>query len=143
MRSRLTTPPSDAITALIAELTGTDAALSAERLAEITPELALSIGLFLAQQEDPTAQMQAEQLYVILRAEMPYVAALYDQLARLAIVLNRLQDAEEILEERLAHSQAISGHALLAQVYLRTGRATEALRLTETPVEDRPDWGLR
>jgi ATP-dependent DNA helicase RecQ len=136
----LTTPPSDAIATLIAELNGTDGAVSAERLAEIPHELALSIGLFLAQQEDAQAQIVAEQIYVILRAEMPYVAGLYDQIARLAIAVNHLQDAEAIVEERLGHSQAISGHALLAQVYLRTGRTTEALRLTEQLAEAKAEF---
>jgi ATP-dependent DNA helicase RecQ len=136
----LTTPPSDAIASLIAEVNGTDGTVSTERLAEIPHELALSIGLFLAQQENPKAQNLAEQIYVILRAEMPYVAGLYDQLARLAIALNHLQDAEAIVEERLGHRQAISGHALLAQVYLRTGRAAEALRLTEQLVEAKGEF---
>jgi ATP-dependent DNA helicase RecQ len=124
----------------MAALTGTDSAVAAERLAEIPHELALSIGLFLAQQEDAQVRIAAEQIYVILRVEMPYVAGLYDQLARLAIALNRLQDAEAIVEERLGHSQAISGHALLAQVYLRTGRATEALRLTEQLAEAKGEF---
>ena len=136
----MTIPPSDAIAALIAELNGTDGAVSAERLAEIPHELALPIGLLLAQQESQQAQIAAEQVYAALRAETPYVAGLYDQLARLAIALNYLQDAEAILEERLGHSQAISGHALLAQVYLRTGRAAEALRLTEQLVEAKGEF---
>ncbi|HEY7092468.1 MAG TPA: RecQ family ATP-dependent DNA helicase, partial [Ktedonobacterales bacterium] len=140
MRPRLTTPPSDAIAALMAELTDTGEVVAADRLAEIPHELVLSIGLFLAQQEDPKARNLAEQIYVILRVEMPYVAGLYDQLARLAIGLNHLQDAEAIVEERLGHSQAIGGHALLAQVYLSTGRSTEALRLTEQLAEAKGEF---
>lgn len=133
--ARLTTPPSDTIVALMAEMTATDGALSTERLEEIPPELALSIGLFLAQQDDTRAHALAEQIYMALRDDVPQVAALYDQLARLAIALNYLPDAERVLEERLAHSQAISGHALLAQVYLRTGRVDDARRLTGQLVE--------
>src|SRR5690348_16029026 len=94
-RPRLTTPPSDAIATLMAELSGIVGIVSAERLAEIPHELALSIGLFLAQQEDLQVRIAAEQMYAVLRAEMPYVAGLYDQLARLAIALNYTQDAEE------------------------------------------------
>ena len=136
----MTTPPSDAIAALVAELTGTDGAASAERLAGIPHEVALAIALFLAQQEDQKAQTLAERMYDTLRVETPYVAGLYDQLARLAIALNHPQDAEEIVEERLGHSQAISGHALLAQVYLRIGRTDEALRLTEQLVEAKREF---
>jgi ATP-dependent DNA helicase RecQ len=124
----------------MAELSGIDGIVSAERLAEIPHELALSIGLFLAQQEDLQVRIAAEQMYAVLRAEMPYVAGLYDQLARLALALNHTQDAEEILEERLGHSQAISGHALLSQVYLRTGRTDEALRLTEQLVDAKGEF---
>jgi ATP-dependent DNA helicase RecQ len=136
----LTTPPFDAIAALMAELSGTDGAVTPELLAEIPHELALSIGLLLAQLEDTRAQIAAEQMYTVLRVETPHVAGLYDQLARLAMALNHAQDAEEILQERLGHSQAISGHTLLAQVYLQTGRATEALRLTERLVEAKGEF---
>jgi ATP-dependent DNA helicase RecQ len=119
----------------MAELTGSDSAVSAERLAAVPLELALSLGLFLAEHDDPQARTLAEQVYDTVHIEAPKIAAVYDQLTRLAIALNRLTDAERLLEERLAHSQAITGHALLAQVYLRTGRAEEALRLTEQLIE--------
>jgi ATP-dependent DNA helicase RecQ len=133
----LTTPPPDAITTLMAELHGNDSEALTQRLAEIPHELALSIGLFLAQQEDLRAQALAEQIYILIHPEIPLVAALYDQLAQLAIALHHPQDAEAILEERLAHRQAISGHTLLAQVYMLTGRAVEARRLTEQLVDEK------
>src|SRR5262245_44661419 len=84
-RPRLTTPLSDAVAALMAELSEADGTVSAERVAEIPHGLALSIGQFLVQQEDTHAPMAADQVYTALRAEMPYVAGLYDQLARLAV----------------------------------------------------------
>jgi ATP-dependent DNA helicase RecQ len=123
----------------MAELIEPDGAVSAERLAEIPPDLALALGLFLIHLEAAQAKTLVERIYDSIQGASFHRVSMYDRLARLAIALNRPEDAEIILQERLTRRRSITGLTLLARAYLRMGRQEEALRLTGQIIADKEE----
>lgn len=110
---------SDAVAALRDDLRGAgeDDAL-AITISRLPVSFAVSLAQFLAAQEDAGCQDVAGRIFEQLRPLFGQTVTLDDDLTRLALALRRPEEAEALVRDRLARSEAVSAYQLLAQALL-------------------------
>ncbi|HEY7984836.1 MAG TPA: RecQ family ATP-dependent DNA helicase, partial [Ktedonobacterales bacterium] len=146
----MTTPTSDDPTAaLVAALGGADASdeTLAARVGALPVATALSLGLFLARADHPAARDLAGRVFDLLRALQGDLVSLDDNLARLALALDRPNDALAVLEARLERSESLGACRWLIRTYLALNRVDDARTLVERLLRERGDrmtvWLMR
>jgi ATP-dependent DNA helicase RecQ len=138
----LTTSRSDATDAIAAILTllgGTNDATREEAIARLPVAAALSAALVLARRTEAAARAAAGRIYAQLQPLAGRELKLDDDLARLALALDRPDDAIGILERRLEESQSLTAYQELARAYLEASRQNDALTLADDLVRGRGD----
>ncbi len=135
----MTTPLSDSVGALVAELVGPDGDALLANLDRLPVELALSAGLYLARCDDPAGHEVAGRIFDALRPLAGETVRVDDELARLALAVGRPAHAVALLEARLARSEALSAHQLLAHALLALGSIAQAQALAQRLVREAGD----
>ena len=126
------------LTALVADVQGPEGDLAAT-VARLPVSLAASLGLFLAGQEEEACQDAAAHIFEQLHPLFGQTVTLDDDLARLALTLKRPDEAEALVRDRLARSEAVTAYQLLAQAMLDQGtqeKRDEAAALAEQLARD-------